>query len=357
MNSESLNFWRALFSNQEAWPDSFFYWIAISTAFFLVLIPYLTLHSGARRKVTADLQARVGPSLVGLRGMIQPVADVLKIFRKAHAVRFRKMEVTWLLVLFVALFSTMAVLPIGAPFVLVQGEMTVFLPFWSVVLLALASVYLGGLQGGLIGHLSGLRLAARGLSGVFPALICIVSLAVDVGKFDWVSVNNSQGFWPLGWNAFRMFPFFHSLGLVVFLFSGLVVNGFYTNRILTTDVDFNVTLGGRLTGTSLMLFRFARFYGFFLWLLMGVVLYCGGWTVPEILNDRLHGFPAVLVALGVFVLLVKISLLSIFTTLLSKASCKIRVDQATDFSWKVLSPLALFVLVGVVCRQLIRVGL
>ncbi len=66
------------------------------------------------RKLGADLQARVGPNRTGSVGMLQPLADLLKLLQKESRERRTFGERIWFGVHTMALYSTVAVLPLGS---------------------------------------------------------------------------------------------------------------------------------------------------------------------------------------------------------------------------------------------------
>src|SRR4051812_6865443 len=77
-----------------------------------VVIPSAAVLSYMDRKISADLQARVGPNQAGPAGILQPVADLLKLLQKQPFEKSNWTEDVWLSVHTMALYSTLAVMPL-----------------------------------------------------------------------------------------------------------------------------------------------------------------------------------------------------------------------------------------------------
>ena len=112
--------------------------------------------------------------------------------------------------------------------------------------------------------------------------------------------------------------------------------------------DFDGGVASQLHGRRLSLYRFSRFYVFFLWSVITVVLFLGAWILPEKAVELMKEAEAYrLQSLGELLwLLMKTFVLMLLVVWVSRVNPKSRVDQTTDLSWKVLSPFSLVALVG-----------
>jgi NADH-quinone oxidoreductase subunit H len=298
------------------------------------------------RKLSADLQARVGPNRAGSGGFLQPVADLLKLLQKESRQQWNWGENVWLCIHTMALYSTLAVIPLGSVTLLVDTEMSAFLPFWSALVLALGTMLLGLSQASVPGWFGGIRVAAQSLAGAFPALVALLCAGVRSGSFRWSVLASSQGFSPWTWTAFAN-PF-QFVAFVVFVMSGLVVLGIppLDGGLSMSDIHGGVL--SQLYGRRLSLFRFGRFYGFFFWCVIAAVLFLGAWCLPSGLEKQLResGILTILSLIELLWLLLKTFFLMMLVVWVARANPRSRVDQITDFAWKVLSPFALTALVG-----------
>ena len=327
-------------------PPWFYAMVSLFCIFFLIVFPCAALLSFLQKKMSADFQARVGPNRAGPSGMLQPLADLFKLLQKDPQQEWSWRENFWLCLHTMALYSTLAVLPLGTYALLVDAEMSAFLPFWSALVLALGTMLLGLSQGSVPGWFGGIRMAAQTLAGSFPALISLLCIGVQVGSFRWSVVASSQGFSPWAWSCFSN-PF-QPIAFVVFVMSGLVLLAVppLDGALSTADIHGGVV--SHLSGRRLSLFRFGRFYSFFFWSVITVVLFLGAWVLPEGLVSALrnNGALPLLSLLELIWLLLKTVFLMSLIVWIACVNPRSRVDQITNFTWNVLSPFSLFALVG-----------
>lgn len=329
-------------------PQWLFALAALIFTYCCVIIPAGALLSYFDRKFTGDLQARVGPNQAGPAGMFQPIADLLKLLQKEshHPRNWKTSENIWLSVHSMALYSTLAVMPLGSAALLVDTEMSAFLPFWSALVLALGTMLLGLGQNTVPGWFGGIRIAAQTLAGSFPALIALICVGVHAGSFKWSALAAAQGFSPWSWACLSN-PFL-GVAFLVFIMSGMIVmaSSPFDGGLSMSDIHGGVS--SHLYGRRLGYYRFGRFYVFFLWSVITVVLFMGGWSLPSQLVEVLKEREAlrILSVLELTWLVFKTFILMLFIIWVARVNPRSRVDQITDFAWKVLSPFSLLALVG-----------
>ena len=314
--------------------------------FLLIIFPSAGMVSFLDRKLGADFQARVGPNRSGLAGALQPLADLVKLLQKEPAQDWTWSEILWLAVHTMALYSTVAILPLGSLVLLVDTDMSAFIPFWAALVLGMGSMLIGFSQKTLPGWLGGVRLASQALAGAFPALVALLCAGFRAGGFRWSVISGSQGASPLTWAAFSN-PF-QFIALVVFVIAGLVLLGIPPMDATISGADIQGGVGAHLHGRRLILYRLGRFYGFFLWSVIAAVLFLGAWNIPVAVFDALRSRDAmgVIQLLELFVLLIKSYAIMLIVVWVARVNPRSRVDQITDFAWKTLSPFSLFALIG-----------
>ena len=312
--------------------------VSLLSIFFLIVLPSGAFLSYMSRKITADFQARMGPNRSGPIGILQPLADFLKLLQKEPQLESSWRENFWLGVHTMALYSTLAVMPLGSFALLVDTQMSAFLPFWSALVLSLGTMLLGLSQGSVPGWFGGIRVAAQSLAGSFPALIALLCAGLRAGSFKWSVLAQSQGFSPWTWTCLSN-PF-EMLALVIFVISGLVLLAVPPLDGGLSMSDIHGGVASHLSGRKLSLFRFGRFYSFFFWSLITVVLFLGAWCLPETLTSELknRNLEKILSFLELAWLLSKTFLLMSIIVWVACANPRSRVDQITDFAWNVLSP-------------------
>lgn len=338
--------WKSLAGLPISTPDAIVALVALLAIYGAILLPTAAGYSYLERKFGADLQARVGPNRAGPAGLLQPIADLLKLLQKQPTGRRSWREQVWMGLLTMALYSTVAVLPLGSMLMLVDTDMSALLPFFAAWVLALGTMLLGLEQQSVPGWFGGIRVAAQALAGGFPALIAILTAAIPAGGFRWSAMVGDQGFSPIQWNGFNN-PF-QFVAFLVFLASGLVLLSANPLDAGLSSADIHGGVASHLSGRRLSLFRFGRFYGFFLWSLIATAMFLGGWSIPEGVREHLadSGSWGAINALEVATVLLKTMGLMLFLVWIGRVNPRVRVDQITDFSWRVLSPLSLFGLAG-----------
>ena len=260
LHSPSIPLWRALFGLESA-PTWLAAILGLACTYWFVIIPSAAAISYLDRKLGADFQARVGPNRAGPAGMLQPLADFLKLLQK-HAFRsLNWRESLWFSIHTMALYSTVAVLPLGSLALFVDTDMSAFIPFWAALVLAMGTMLLGLSQENVQGWLGGVRVAAQAVTGAFPALVALICVGVKVGGFRWSAIAGSQGFSPLSWTIFS--DPFQCLAAAIFLVSGLVLLSIPPMDAGLSMADLHGGVASHLYGRRLVLFRLGRFYGFF----------------------------------------------------------------------------------------------
>lgn len=332
------NSWRSFLGLSESFPAIAVAAISIAITFMLVVIPSSALAGFLERKFTADLQARVGPNRSGWAGILQPFADWLKLLQKS-VVSFSSSGLSlWGWVRIMALYSSIALLPLGSLFLLVDTDLGAFLPFWIVIVVALSTLLMGLERDSIGGWLGGIRVAAQALSGAFPALLTILAAGGKAGGFKWSEFIETQGVEPWAWAALS--DPFQGLSFLVFLLSGMVLLGVPPFDAGPASKELMGGVFSPFSGGELSLSRMSRFYGFFLWCACGAVMFLGGWNLPTFASEQF-----LRVAETVTMLIKTVSII-VFVSIVSAVTPRLRSDQVTELSWRVLSPFALLALMG-----------
>jgi NADH-quinone oxidoreductase subunit H len=166
---------------------------------------------------------------------------------------------------------------------------------------------------------------------------------VHAGGFRWTKILAAQNANPFSWTLFSS-PF-EPLAFLVFVIAGLVL---FSSSPMDSASGRPETEGGISSvwaGRNLSLVNFGRFYGFFLWSCMAATLFLGGWLIPQSLQSLLDG-GVLQTVLEVTTLLLKSFLIMLAVTAVAKIYPRTRTDQITGLLWRVISPLALFSLIG-----------
>src|SRR5574341_2081211 len=325
----------------------------------LIHVAYLTL---AERKVLSWMQDRMGPMEVGKYGLLQPIADGIKLLLKEDIVPSGANKIIFTLAPILSLIPALigfAVIPWG------DGEWTLALPLIGDVtfrpfitdlnigvlyLLALSGIgAYGVLLGGWASNskyslLGGLRSAAQVISYELALGMSLVGVLLMAGSLSLVKITQAQagGFW--NWYAFGFPPFSSSVA-----FPQLVALVLYTIAAIaeTNRLPFDLPeaerelVAGFFTEYSGMRFAFfflAEYANMILVSCIAAALFLGGWNAPAPFL-QLSGNLAWLS--GIFWFTVKVYFFLFLFFWLRATLPRLRYDQLMRFGWKVMLPIAL----------------
>jgi NADH-quinone oxidoreductase subunit H len=319
--------------------EPFRFLLSFGAILFLVLnlAAILTM---AERKASAYIQLRFGPNRVGPRGLLQPAADVFKLFSKENLSPNRADR--WIfLAAPIALFIPAAVVWLTVPFA--PGAVVADLNIAVVFFIAVTSIgALGVIMAGYgsrsnFSLLGALRGAAQMISYEVPMILSLLGVIMLAGSLSLVDIVNAQagGFWH--WYFLPQFPMF-----IAFYVAGLA-----EARRVPFDLPEGESeiVGGFMveySGMTWALIQAAEFASMALISAITATLFFGGWQPPIDALD-LGSFNWVWFG-------IKTSLI-IFTFQWVRWSLpRLRMDQLMDFGWKILVPATLvwlFVTAGV----------
>lgn len=316
--------------------------ITIIFAISLGIAAYSTL---AERKVAAFLQDRVGPHRAGPGGMLQPLADGMKMFFKEEIIptqsnRFLFIAGPSLAILTACIGS--AVIPWGQEltiggrtFELQVTDINVgILYIFGVISLGVYGVMIGGWASNNKYSLMGaIRAASQSISYEIAMGLSIIALLMLTGTLSLKEIAAQQsGF--VNWNVWVQ-----PLGFLIFLICAFAE----TNRTPFDLPECETELvGGYHTEYSSMklgFYLFAEYINMFISSAVMATLYFGGYNFP-FMND-LGLSQNWITILGVLALFIKIFLFIFFFMWVRWTVPRFRYDQLMNLGWKVLIPLSI----------------
>ncbi len=288
------------------------------------------------RKIAARIQDRLGPNRVGPFGLLQTVADALKLLTKEDVTPTDADRITYNLAPALAVFHvlmTLAVIPfadgvIGAD---LNVGVLYIVAFGSVG--SMAALMAGWASNNKYALVGGFRVVAQLLSYEIPLVFAMMIPVLAAGTMRMNGLAEAQGqFGGLGWYVWVM-----PCAFFIFLAATLAEGERAPFDLLEAESEivagFNIEYSGM---------KFAWFFlAFFLnsWVLsaIGTTLFLGGWQGPFV--DRIP-------ALGVVYFFAKTMVMFWVLAWIRATFPRLRIDQMMDFCWKFLVPLALVLLVG-----------
>ena len=315
----------------------------------LLTVAILTL---LERKVLSWMQDRMGPMEVGPYGILQPVADGLKLFFKEDIIPAGANKFMFMMAPVLSLVPALigfAVIPFGPDWTINVFDVE-FKPFvisdiniGILYILAFTSI---GAYGIILGGwssnskyslLGGLRSAAQLISYELNVGLSIVGVLLLTGSLSMVQITEAQagGFW--NWFFFAL-PFPQAIAFGVFIISAVAE----TNRVPFDLPEAESELvAGFFTEYSGMRFAFfflAEYANMILVSCVASVLFFGGWQAPF---PFLQGSGSFVWVSGIFWFTLKVYAFLFFFFWIRATLPRLRYDQLMRFGWKVLLPIAI----------------
>jgi NADH-quinone oxidoreductase subunit H len=327
--------------------------IAAVMGIVMLTVMILTL---AERKVLGWMQDRMGPMEVGPYGILQPIADGLKLFFKEDIIPSGANKFMFSLAPILAMVPALigfAVVPFGPdqsltvfgitvkPFVISDINIGILyiLAFTSI---GAYGIILGGwASNSKYSLLGGLRSAAQVISYELNVGLAIVGVLIMAGSLSLVKITEAQagGFWH--WFVFA-FPAPQIFAFVVYVISAVAE----TNRVPFDLPEAESELvAGFFTEYSGMRFAFffiAEYANMVLVSCVAAAMFLGGWTSPWPGTIPEHlGMPQFAWVEGVAMFTIKVYFFLFLFFWLRATLPRLRYDQLMRFGWKVMLPIAL----------------
>lgn len=296
----------------------------------LLTVAYLTL---LERKIVADIQVRWGPTRVGPYGLLQPIADGIKLFFKEDIVPKDADRAIYTLapaLAFVPALLSFAVIPFG-PKLYITDINIGLLYLLAVSSLGVYGIVLAGWSSNnKYSLLGGLRSAAQMLSYELSLSLSVIGVLMHAGSLSLVDIVKAQtgamelfGIVPIP----RWFIFTQPLGFFIFLICGVAE----TNRAPfdLPEAESELVAGFHVEYSSMKfaMFFMAEYTNMVTVSALATTLFLGGWMGPFLP-------PVIWFLIKVFVFL--------FLYIWLRATLpRLRYDRLMRFGWKVLLPMAL----------------
>jgi NADH-quinone oxidoreductase subunit H len=315
---------------------------ALACFTFMALGPLVYVY--AERKISGFMQDRLGPMRVGPYGLLQTVADTVKLLFKEAIFPTgvdRKLFVLAPLIVNVGAFMPFVVIPWGAR--LQPADLNVGV-FYVVAIASLSTVGLimaGWASNNKYALFGAMRSAAQIVSYEIPALLILLVPVMIAGSLSLQDIVAAQAGGLQNWLLFRYFPIM-PVAFVCFFVAGLAETNRAPFDIPEAESELVAGFHTEYSGFFFAMFFMAEYTEMFVFSAVATVLFLGGYQAPLPALQRLGPLPT-----GWFWLWFKAWFLVFIMMWLRWTLPRSRVDQLMHIAWKVLLPIAL-VLVAVV---------
>jgi NADH-quinone oxidoreductase subunit H len=305
---------------------------------FALLAVFLTLFalmSVLERKILGRIQNRYGPNRVGPFGLLQPVADGIKMLIKEDIVPVRADKIVHFLA--PVLIAATAILALGiipygrgmTPFTF-DGGILFFFAVGSTTELA---VFMAGWgSNNKFSMLGAMRAIAQMISYELPLLITVLPVVMIVGSLTPDTIVAAQGGYAFGFVP-RWFVFtpWGAAAFLLFFVSGLVESNRTPFDVPEGESEIVAGHMTEYSGFKYATFFMAEYIGMFAITGLGTTLFLGGWHAPLRVLEFVPSYVWFFAKLG--------ALLFVYIWLRGTLP-RTRVDQIMNFAWKFMLPMA-----------------
>jgi NADH-quinone oxidoreductase subunit H len=314
------------------------WWISLIKAFVIINLvllafAYTTL---LERKVLARMQLRYGPNRAGPYGLLQPIADLIKLIRKESFFPAAAIDIPYILAPVVSAFTALAafsVIPFGNGWNIwhwhVNGVVA-NVPISLILIFALGSI---GIYGFIVGGwaseskfslLGSMRTCAQLVSYEVSLALSVLGVVITAGSLSLVQIvhNQSHSIWYFVPQA---------VGFLIFVISGVAETSRAPFDLPEAEQELVAGYHTEYSGMRWGLFQMGEYVNMITLCGLATTLFLGGWHFPFA-----HGVDF----LGpIWFVLKLVSLLFVFIWLRATLP-RLRYDQLMSFGWKILLPVA-----------------
>lgn len=320
----------------------------------LVVVTLLLLSAATlvwlERRIAGYMQDRFGPNRLGPLGLLQPFADVIKLFMKEDIVpdaadkKFHGIAPMITLAVAVAIYG---VIPFADPITQFGSPITMGLAVSSNInvgvlyILALTGIGVYGVtlagwsSNNKYSLMGGIRSCAQMISYEIAMGLALIGLVMVSGSFGMTDIVHSQQNWA--WNLFRQ-----PLGFLVYLTAAFAEMNRTPFDLAEAEQELVAGYNTEYTGMKFGSFFLGEYANIATSSVIISLLFLGGWDLPVPADWLGLTAGTVWMAVAQFIVLaIKVFIMSVFIIWVRWSIPRFRYDQLMNLGWKVLLPVAL----------------
>jgi len=319
---------------------TFFVWPLIQIGLVVTLVAlWVAYATYLERKISAFMQARLGPMRVGPWGLLQPIADGLKLLVKEDFIPENADRWIFFFAPYIAVasaFIVFSVIPFGPDWAVIADVnigLLLVLGVSSVGVLAL--ILAGWSSNSKYALLGGLRSSAQMVSyevAMGLSLIGALMFARTLSLSGIVYAQGSDSIWYI---------VYQPAGFLLFLISGIAENNRAPFDLPEAESELVAGFHTEYSGMRWSLFFMAEYAAMVVVAAVATTVYLGGWYFPFVHRLEEMGHHNLYVLVSTLVFLVKASIILYIYFWLRWTLPRFRYDQLMDIGWKWLIPSAL----------------
>jgi NADH-quinone oxidoreductase subunit H len=314
------------------------WWIALIESAIIINLVLLTFAytTWLERKVLGRLQQRYGPNRAGPFGLLQPIADLVKLIRKEAFFPAAASDLPYIIAPVVSAFTALAafsVIPFGPGWTVngwyIQGVVA-DVPIALLLVFALGSI---GVYGFIVGGwaseskyslLGSMRTCAQLVSYEVSLALSVLGVVITAGTLSLVQIvdNQAHSIW---------YGVPQVVGFLIFFVGGVAETSRAPFDLPEAEQELVAGYHTEYSGMRWGLFQMAEYVNMITLSALAITLFLGGWHFPF-----LHGLDF----LGPLWFVLKLALFLFLFIWLRTTLPRLRYDQLMAFGWKVLLPAA-----------------
>ena len=282
------------------------------------------LYVWAERRVLGRFQNRVGPNRWGPFGLLQPIADLVKLITKEDLIPRGADKIAFSLVpivMVVPLILMLAVIPIAKNTFLADLNVGVLYILAVTSVTTLGIFMAGWSSGNRYAMFGAMRGVAMLISYEIPAVLSLVGVVLIAGSMQMTQVVEAQ------WLPFILVQ---PLGVLVFLLGVSAELNRTPFDIVEAESELTAGFHTEYSGTKFLLIQTAEFGGVLAASAVMATLFLGGWSGPFLSGQ-----------IGAVWFLLKVVFFVFLFIWVRATFPRLRIDQIMAFAWKFLFPLSL----------------
>lgn len=326
--------------------------LSASLPLFLFILPFALIAVLLERKVAGHMQDRLGPMRVGYHGILQTVADIIKLIQKEDIIAKENDKLLFNIapvLVFAGSYAAFAAIPFSGIFIGTNLDLGIFLIIAVTGLVVAGILMAGWASNNKYSLLGAMRSVAQIISYEIPTILVVLSLVMFTGSMNLMTLSEMQTSYFWNWNIlggpgtelgkFLLIPFM-IIGFLVIYISTLAEVNRTPFDIPEAESELVSGYHTEYSGMKFAMFFLAEYANMFAVSAIVVALFLGGYQSPLGYLGNTLGLPW-LIPMEQFFWFTFKGVFFVFVQMWLRWTLpRLRVDQLMAASWKYLIPIA-----------------
>lgn len=319
---------------------------------FLFILPFALIAVYLERKVAGHMQDRLGPMRVGYHGLLQTVADIIKLLHKEDIIAKENDKLLFNLapvLVFTGSYAAFAAIPFSGAFIGAQIDLGIFFIIAVTGLVVAGILMAGWASNNKYSLLGAMRAVAQIISYEIPTIMVVLSLVMLTGSMNLHTLSEMQTGYFWNWNIFGgNYELIQKIILIPFMIIGFLIIFISTlaevNRtpfdIPEAESELVSGFHTEYSGMKFAMFFLAEYANMFAVSAVVAALFLGGFQSPVGYLGNLVDAQWLIPLEQFFWFTFKGIFLVLIQMWLRWTLPRLRVDQLMTVSWKYLIPIS-----------------